>query len=176
MNKKFIIFITIFSAIIILFVGIFIYSNYINKQKNISNKDNNYLAQKINNEENIAFNSNNTNSENLSTSDDKTAENVEVPIHETESYVPTETELSSFSTKIYNQEESRQNNIRLVINALNGSIVKSGGTFSFTSIVGPATTEKGYKKANVIDKDGNNVPRSWWSVCVKLVALYIMLF
>ena len=171
MNKKSILFLIIFITLVIVSLGIFIYLNSINNQKNVQNQNNNYKGQKVNTEENIAFNSNNANTENIESKN--TQKNIEVPIHETESYVPTETELSTFSTKIYNQEEARQNNIKLVTTALNGSIVKNGATFSFTSIVGPATTEKGYKKANVIDRDGNNVPRSWWSVCVKLVVLCI---
>ena len=163
MNKKSTIFITIFLLIVIISIGVFIYIKNINIPDSISNQNANYSADKIIAEENIVLNSNTANSENNGTLENQgPVQNIEVPIHQTQDYVPLESELSTFSTKIYNQEESRQNNIRLVTSALNGSVVKNGSTFSFTSIVGPATSEKGYKKANVIDKDGNNVPRSWW--------------
>lgn len=67
-----------------------------------------------------------------------------------------ETELSSFSTKIYTpNDEARQNNIRITCSKLNGTIVKSLETFSFCDTVGKATPEEGYEKADIFDKDGN---------------------
>lgn len=72
------------------------------------------------------------------------------------STTPAETELSSFSTKIYTPDDNaRQNNIRITCSKLNGTIVKSGETFSFCNTVGKATPEEGYEKADVFDKDGN---------------------
>lgn len=70
----------------------------------------------------------------------------------------TETEISSFSTKIYTPNDSgRQNNITLSCSKLNGTIVKSGETFSFCNTVGKATPEAGYQKADIFDKDGNTI-------------------
>ena len=44
----------------------------------------------------------------------------------------TETELSSFSTKIYTpDDEARQNNIRITCSKLNGTVVKSRRNFFF---------------------------------------------
>lgn len=69
-----------------------------------------------------------------------------------------ETELSSFSTKIYTPNDSgRQNNITLSCSKINGTIVKSGETFSFCDTVGKATPEAGYQKADIFDKDGNTI-------------------
>lgn len=68
-----------------------------------------------------------------------------------------EEELSSFSTKIYIKEENRQQNVSLTCSKLNGCIVKSGETFSFCNTVGKATSEQGYKKADIFDSDGNIV-------------------
>ncbi len=69
-----------------------------------------------------------------------------------------ETELSSFSTKIYTPNDSgRQNNITLSCSKVNGTIVKSGETFSFCDTVGKATPEAGYQKADIFDKDGNTI-------------------
>lgn len=69
-----------------------------------------------------------------------------------------ETELSSFSTKIYTPNDSgRQSNITLSCSKVNGTIVKSGETFSFCDTVGKATPEAGYQKADIFDKDGNTI-------------------
>ncbi len=155
------------SFLLIFLISIFIYFvyNYINTtNSNISNSE--YEANHTNYEigiENTVQSSDNT--PNIDT-------NIEVPIHETTEYIPVEEELSTFTTTIYNKESARQNNISLVVNAVNGSIVKNGDTFSFTSIVGPATPEKGYQKANVIDKDGNNVPGYGGGMCQVSTTLY----
>ena len=69
-----------------------------------------------------------------------------------------ETELSSFSTKIYTpNDEARQNNIRITCSKLNGVVIKAGETFSFCGTVGKATPEAGYQKADIFDKNGNTI-------------------
>lgn len=68
-----------------------------------------------------------------------------------------ETDLSSFSTKIYIKESGRQHNISLTCSKLNGTIVKSGETFSFCNTVGKATAAEGYEKADIYDSNGNVV-------------------
>lgn len=67
----------------------------------------------------------------------------------------TETEISSFSTKIYTKEDSRQNNLSITCSILDGKIVKSGETFSFTNTIGPSTSSKGYEEADIFDSNGN---------------------
>lgn len=62
-----------------------------------------------------------------------------------------EKEISTFSTIIKNKKDkNRQGNITITCNSLNNTIVKSGETFSFCDTIGPSTTEKGYKEANII--------------------------
>ena len=60
-----------------------------------------------------------------------------------------EQEISSFSTKIHNKDEDRQNNIGISISSLNDTIVNPGDTFSFCDTIGKATSDKGYEKADV---------------------------
>lgn len=67
----------------------------------------------------------------------------------------TETQLATFSTKIYSQDSARQNNIKITCNTLNGTTVKNGSTFSFCNTVGQASTAKGYQKADIYDNNGN---------------------
>lgn len=66
-----------------------------------------------------------------------------------------ETDISSFSTKIYIKESGRQHNISLTTSKLNGTIVKPGETFSFCNTVGKATAAEGYEKADIYDSEGN---------------------
>ena len=63
--------------------------------------------------------------------------------------------LYTFSTKILDKDSGRQNNIKLTCSSLNGTIVKSGSTFSFCDTVGQASPDKGYQKAKIFDEDGN---------------------
>ena len=65
--------------------------------------------------------------------------------------------LSTFSTKIYDLSEGRQNNLKITSNKLNNTIVKRNETFSFCNTVGKATKEKGYKEAIIFDKYGNKI-------------------
>ena len=67
---------------------------------------------------------------------------------------PVEETIANFSTKIYTKDSSRQNNINITCQALNGTIVENGATFSFCNTVGPATTAKGYQKADIFDNKG----------------------
>lgn len=67
----------------------------------------------------------------------------------------TETQIATFSTKIYSQDSARQNNIKITCNTLNGTIVKNGATFSFCSTIGQSTTSKGYQEADIYDNNGN---------------------
>lgn len=60
-----------------------------------------------------------------------------------------ETEISQFSTKIYNKDEERQNNIGITCKALSNKEIKPGETFSFCDTVGKSTTDKGYQKADI---------------------------
>ena len=68
---------------------------------------------------------------------------------------PQEEVISSFSTNILDKEPGRQTNISITCSTLNGTIVKSGETFSFCDTVGKATSDRGYKEAKVFDGDGN---------------------
>lgn len=67
---------------------------------------------------------------------------------------PVEKEIASFTTKIVTKDSSRQKNIGITCNTLNGTIVEPGSTFSFCNTVGQATTAKGYQKADIFDENG----------------------
>ena len=81
---------------------------------------------------------------------------------------PKETEISSFTTKIYSKDSGRQNNIRITCSTLNDTYVENGETFSFCSTVGQATTSKGYQKAEIFDNKRKCKTWSWrWKLSDK---------
>ena len=102
-------------------------------------------------------NDNNTNS-NYTATRTTTEYKQEESTNEKDNEPVQETELSSFSTKIYTPNDSaRQNNITITCSKLNGTVVKPGETFSFCNTVGKATPEEGYQKADIFDKNGNTI-------------------
>ena len=73
--------------------------------------------------------------------------------------------IYSFSTNILDKDTGRQTNIGITCSTLNGTIVKSGETFSFCNTVGKATSDRGYKEAKVFDSDGNvTMGLRWWKL------------
>lgn len=114
-----------------------------------SNKktDSNYSAEKTN-LNNVSNNSNN----NISNSTNNTSN---TPLNNTTNiqHKIVEKEISSFSTKIKNKKDlNRQSNISITCSSLNNTIIKPNEVFSFCDTVGPATSDRGYKNANIIVK------------------------
>lgn len=60
---------------------------------------------------------------------------------------------SEFSTETEN-DKNRSVNIRLAVEAINGTILLPGETFSFNEVVGQRTAQKGYLPANIYTPDG----------------------
>ena len=114
---------------------------------NQNNNFSNYIATRTESEKSIKQNNK---------AGEKTSQE-EVSKQKTEE-PPVETELSSFSTKIYTPNDSaRQNNISITCSKLNGKVINPGETFSFCNTAGKATPEAGYQKADVFDKNGNTI-------------------
>ena len=65
-----------------------------------------------------------------------------------------EEELFSFSTKILAKEANRVSNITLACSTINGTIINPGEIFSFWSVVGNPTADKGYKEAKAFTASG----------------------
>lgn len=152
MNKKNMTYIIIGLVILI---GLFFYFYFYFKPSNSYN--NAYEANKTSVSKNDE--SNNTNNSNSSSSNfDNISSNSSNNSSQNNSQTntePKEIEISTFSTTLYSKDNERQHNIQLTCSTLNGTIVKTGETFSFCSTVGPATSDKGYKKADIFDNKGN---------------------
>ena len=157
----------IIALLIILCIGIGIYFFLKNSNSNKSN----YQASKIStnnsitNNNSISNNNNdNINNNNMLNNDENNTSNniIENTNSETNSMQNSADEaqkkeeaIASFTTKIYNKESERQNNVSITCSTLNNTIVENGSTFSFCNTVGPATSAKGYQKADIFDNDGN---------------------
>lgn len=105
----------------------------------------------------------------LKGSDDRRAE---LTMHRVEAEVTTEEaqgmgiveRISTFTTGYAPDNKSRVNNIHILADALDGTLVPPGGTFSFNEAIGPRTAEKGYQEANAI-VNGRLVPQLGGGIC-----------
>ena len=152
--------------IIILIIGISVGIYLIFRNKKIYNSTEYSASKTSTNEEqnNTSLNTNTSNSIQNNITENNTVSNnqnnvdantnqitAEPPAIET----PKEETIASFTTKIYNKDSARQNNIAITCSKLNDIIVKNDSNFSFCNTVGPATSAKGYQEADIFDKDGN---------------------
>lgn len=89
----------------------------------------------------------NTNSNSNTNANDKINTNANTS---TQELTPkAEIEIARFSTKIYNKDKERQNNIGITCKALTSIEIKPGETFSFCNTVGKSTSSKGYQEADI---------------------------
>lgn len=142
--------------ILVLLIGIG-GSIYFFTKNNNSNKSDYISSRTSTDEQNTNSDTNTDTSATNNTEQNNKNEKNTIEITQNATGVPQkkEEEISSFSTKIYNKENSRQNNVSITCSTLNDTIVPNGSTFSFCNTVGQATTARGYQKADIFDKDGN---------------------
>jgi vancomycin resistance protein YoaR len=72
--------------------------------------------------------------------------------------------ISTFTTDYPSSNKPRVNNIHILADALDGTLIPPGGTFSFNETIGPRTAEKGYQEANAII-NGKLVPQLGGGIC-----------
>lgn len=80
--------------------------------------------------------------------------------------------LCEYSTKLIGSDKSRNINIELACEAINGTIIEPGDTFSFWDIVGETTEKKGYKKADAFDSNGETIHALGGGICQISSTLY----
>lgn len=139
------------------------------ENENFNNTTENIISNNISNIENInsTFENNNStenttnNTSNLNVNEENNQSSPQLK----------ETEIASFTTKIYTKDSERQNNISIACSTLNDTIVENGKTFSFTDTVGKATSSKGYEKADVF-QDGEVVEALGGGMCQVSTTLY----
>lgn len=172
--KKGYIFFLIILIISILAISIYLY-NYV--KNNNSNNNANYDSSKLSTSDssNLINNDININDNENSTKDKSYNENAnnQAPQDDTssENKATTENLISEYTTKIYTKDSDRQNNVSITCSTLDNTIVQNGETFSFCNTVGKATSNKGYKKADVY-KDGEVVQALGGGNCQVSSTLY----
>lgn len=112
--------------------------------------------------ENIAKLSDNTNI--INTSDNNVLAKKEI--------VYVDKEIASYTSTLYDNQESRVYNITKACSILNGTIIKPGEEFSFNNKIGPMGEENGFKKATGFDSDGKLIQISGGGMCQISSTLY----
>lgn len=79
--------------------------------------------------------------------------------------------LSSKSTA-HTSNSGRTTNLTLACEAINGTVVQPGETFSFNDVVGERTAEKGYQAATVYAGDGTNDEQLGGGICQVASTIY----
>lgn len=135
------------SVAIIAGVGVWWY-NTKKDNNNSSESRPNYQAERSSTNTNTNMNNVNNSTKTTNTSNDQNTQNIQNSAPKAEE-TKTETEIASFTTKIHNKDEERQNNMSITCNTLTNKEVKPGETFSFCDTVGKSTSSKGYQKADI---------------------------
>lgn len=81
-------------------------------------------------------------------------------------------ELASVTTSLNPGLTGRTTNVRLAMQAVNGTIVNPGETFSYNDIVGERTAARGYKNA-IVFENGEQVPGLGGGVCQGSSTIYM---
>ena len=153
-------FLIIISIIVLISIGFFIFKT----PQNSNNYSSDYTAEKTStfNESESKDDSsyNNISNNEISTSSDKSSDKND-----------TET-IAKFSTKLPNDTKERYSNIKLACKTLDGTIVKSGDTFSLWNTLGCPNKEKGYKKAKAFTSDGDIKQSYGGGICQVSTTIY----
>ena len=72
--------------------------------------------------------------------------------------------ISTYTTEYSSGNKPRVNNIHTLADALDGTLIPPGGTFSFNDTIGPRTAAKGYQEAPAI-VNGKLVPQLGGGIC-----------
>ena len=139
--------------------------NLLEENENNAENTNNTSAENTLKENAINENNNNKNTTNENTTND--ANNKE----KKNDNAKKETEIASFTTKIYTKDSGRQNNLTLACSSLNDTTIENGKTFSFSKTVGRATSTKGYQKADVF-RNGDVIEALGGGLCQVSTTLY----
>ena len=142
---------------------------------NLFSNENNNPGEQTKNLNDNNVNENNNNSSNNNNSDkskqsndntnDKPATAVAKEEKETAPQTPTEVQIATYTTTLYDKEQTRIDNINLAISKLNGVIIENGAEFSFNNTIGPMNEGNGFKKATGFDSNGKKIKISGGGIC-----------
>jgi len=81
-------------------------------------------------------------------------------------------EIAKCTTRLPNDTEARDGNIKLACKTLNGTVVKSGEEFSLWNILGCPSKERGYEKAKSFTSDGKVIQSYGGGICQLSTTIY----
>lgn len=170
MNKKYVFLIIFVIASIIGFIYFYTKNNTTIQPKYSAERTSQNITNETNKTENVIneLSTNTANDEENQTQKNDEKKTVEEPKKDESKK---ETEIASFTTKIYTKDSGRQNNLTLACSSLNDTIVENDKTFSFSKTVGRATSSKGYKKADVF-RNGDVIEALGGGLCQVSTTLY----
>ena len=171
MNKKYVFLILLVIASIIGFMYFFTRNNTTTQPKYSAERTSQNITNSTENIINEISNNTADNEENQTQKNEEKKPEDEPKKDEQKDKSKKETEIASFTTKIYTKDSGRQNNLTLACSTLNNTTVENGKTFSFSKTVGRATSSKGYKKADVF-RNGNVVEALGGGLCQVSTTLY----
>lgn len=159
---------------------ILILTSNANLFSNENTENNNPSEQAKNlNDNNVNENNNNSNNNNSGKSEqsndntnDKPATAVAKEEKEATPQTPTEVQIATYTTTLYDKEQTRIDNINLAISKLNGVIIENGAEFSFNNTIGPMNEGNGFKKATGFDSNGKKIKISGGGICQISSTLY----
>lgn len=145
-----------------------------NENNNPSEQAKNLNDNNVN--ENNNTNSNNNNSDKSEQSNDNTHDKPATAVTKEEKkttpQAPTEVQIATYTTTLYDKEQTRIDNINLAISKLNGVIIENGAEFSFNNTIGPMNEGNGFKKATGFDSNGKKIKISGGGICQISSTLY----
>ena len=107
------------------------------------------------------------------------SENISDPVELSKEVTPIEkeivytgTEIASFTTTLYDNDDNRIFNITKACEILNNTEIKTGEEFSFNSTIGPMGTGNGYKLAKGFDSNGKLIDVPAGGMCQVSSTLY----
>ena len=177
--KKIYIFITIVFILFGMGLGFYFYKNKTNNSNSNNSKLNDFPynstrvlandnSQSSDNQPSGSSQDQNSNNNTSNNTSSGNSDSPSKPAEEPAKPQNIETQIADFTTKIYTKESDRQNNISITCSTLNDTIVENGGTFSFCNTVGKATTDKGYKKADIFIDGKKTEALGRWKLSSKL--------
>ena len=144
--------------------------NLLNNESNDNNIQNQYTKNEENNTNKVSEENNNeNNTENdINISKEKLNENEKNRLNTPQK----EEQIATYTTTLYDKEQTRIENINLAISKLNGVAIENGTEFSFNNTIGPMDGSNGFKKATGFDSKGRKIKISGGGICQISSTLY----
>lgn len=171
-----IILVVVAAVILILTSNANLFSNENTENNNPGEQAKNLNDNNVNENNNNNNNSNNNNSDKSEQSNDNTNDKPATAVAKEEKeatpQTPTEVQIATYTTTLYDKEQTRIDNINLAISKLNGVIIENGAEFSFNNTIGPMNEGNGFKKATGFDSNGKKIKISGGGICQISSTLY----